>query len=235
MDAINPTDRAILWTRLGGVTTSLILPGSGNAMGGEATVIKHKNSTYLRDLLLPNAPRALKFACGENPKRVYGMQGQTPMSRMGVAWVFREAFERARTLHLAQRDWCTNLYPTTEYPTSLALEALVALLRGEARLHHHCYRAEDFQMALRVAEEFGYSVSAFHHALEAWKIPALLQNITVATVSGSGHTAGQPYRRSASHPPPLFLLWCSGRTGGGSSTRPWTAPCTPPSCCAPPV
>ena len=181
IDALNPQDRAILWTRLGGVTTSLILPGSGNAMGGEATIIKHLNSTYVRDLLLPEAPRGLKMACGENPKRVYGMKGQTPMSRMGVAWVMREIFEKARALHLQQQDWCGSTAPAGDYPNQLGLDSLVALLKGEARLHQHCYMVHDFQMVLRLAEEFGYSVSAFHHSLEAWKIPALLTNVTIAT------------------------------------------------------
>ena len=183
IDAFNPQDPAISWTRRGGVTTSLILPGSGNAMGGEATIIKHKSSNYVGDLLFPAAPRALKMACGENPKRVYGSQGETPMSRMGTAWVMRQAFEQAAALMQRQREWCSR-EPNARYdgyPNSLALDSLVALLQGQARLHQHCYKTYDFEMILRLAHEFNYSVSAFHHSLEAWKIPQRLQGITVAT------------------------------------------------------
>ena len=162
-------------------------------MGGEATIIKHKYSSYVHDLILEGAPRGLKMACGENPKRVYGQgKGVTPMSRMGIAWVMREAFERAAKLHAAQTQWCSTASPSAEYPSEKALESLIALLRHEARLHHHCYMTHDFQMVLRLTEEFGHRVTAFHHSSEAWKIPALLKNITVAT------WAGLP----SPHPPP---------------------------------
>ena len=86
-----------------------------------------------------------------------------------------------------------------QHPHQLALDSLVALLKGEALLHQHCYMVHDFQMILRLADEFGYAVAAFHHALEAWKIPDLLHNTTIATWSAhasSGlladlHCAGQ--------------------------------------------
>jgi hypothetical protein len=40
-------------------------------------------------------------------------------------------------------------------------------------------------MMMRVAEEFEFNISAFHHGLEAYKIPEMLKkrNITVATFS----------------------------------------------------
>ena len=31
----------------------------------------------------PGAPYGLKMACGENPKRVYGVKGNMPQTRMG--------------------------------------------------------------------------------------------------------------------------------------------------------
>ena len=83
IDAFNPTDRALNWTRTGGITTSQILPGSGNAMGGEGLVVKHKVSPYISDLIVEDAPRLLKMACGENPKRVYGSRNITPYEPHG--------------------------------------------------------------------------------------------------------------------------------------------------------
>ena len=141
LDAFNPQDPAIAWMLRGGVTTSNILPGSGNAMGGEATIIKHKSSNYINDLLMPGAPRAIKQACGENPKRVYGFMGQTPMSRMGSAWLMRQAYEQAADLLRRQRDWCAMEEPQGPFPASLALDPLVGLLQGEVRLHQHCYKS----------------------------------------------------------------------------------------------
>ena len=39
------------------------------------------------------------------------------------------------------------------------------------------------EMMIRNSHEFGFKINAFHHALEAWKIPSLLfeENIAVAT------------------------------------------------------
>jgi hypothetical protein len=45
IDGLNPNDRAIPWIRQGGITTSQILPGSGNCMGGEGVVVKMKSNS----------------------------------------------------------------------------------------------------------------------------------------------------------------------------------------------
>lgn len=77
MDGIQPTDHQIQVIKSGGVTTSLVLPGSANNIGGEAFVIKHavgradgRNETSIADMLADpdQAWRYMKAACGENPK-----------------------------------------------------------------------------------------------------------------------------------------------------------------------
>ncbi|CAG8698005.1 17362_t:CDS:2 [Gigaspora rosea] len=92
----------------GGVTTSLVLPGSANLIGGEGFVIKMCSVDTLsvddmginanNDLKKERAWRCLKMACGENPKRRYGSAGRMPSTRMGKAWLFRKFFNEARTL-----------------------------------------------------------------------------------------------------------------------------------------
>src|SRR5690606_36070354 len=98
IDGILPLDHQIQVIKSGGVTTSLVLPGSANNMGGEAYVIKHavgrpdgRNETSAADMLAdPDRNwRFMKMACGENPKRVYGDPGkQGPTSRLGESWEF---------------------------------------------------------------------------------------------------------------------------------------------------
>ena len=75
----------------GGVTTSLLLHGSANMIGGQAVVIKHKYGAARDEMLFPGAPASIKFASGENPKRVYGSKDQLPSTRMGNFAVQREA------------------------------------------------------------------------------------------------------------------------------------------------
>ena len=76
IDAIHTDDVMIKRIMSGGITTSLILPGSANLIGGEAFVIKHaeQKSKLVKDYLLQNGitgkrQRWIKMACGENPKR----------------------------------------------------------------------------------------------------------------------------------------------------------------------
>ena len=108
LDAYNPRDEAINKILRGGVTTSLVLPGSGNTMGGEAFVVKLNGSTVAQ-ARVEGAPRYMKMACGENPKNVYGAQGKTPASRMGSAWVMRQRFELAKKLATAQVGFTLHL------------------------------------------------------------------------------------------------------------------------------
>src|ERR1700722_10169549 len=95
-DAFDYQDKAIYRALAGGVTTSLLLHGSANMIGGQAVVIKHKYGAARDEMLFPNAPRSIKFASGENPKRVYGARDQLPSTRMGNFEVQRESFEDAK-------------------------------------------------------------------------------------------------------------------------------------------
>jgi hypothetical protein len=65
----------------------------------------------------------------------------------------------------------------------LGLETLAEVLDGRVLVEWHCYRADDMLDALQLAEEIGFHVRAFHHALEAYKIRDILteKGIAVAT------------------------------------------------------
>ncbi|KAI0244619.1 hypothetical protein L0F63_005806 [Massospora cicadina] len=206
LDAFNPKDEAIAWARSGGVTTSLVLPGSGNLMGGEAFVFKLRTLANLSvEASLAQAGfkwRYMKFACGENPKRVYSEKGQTPTTRMGNAYLFREKFAEASKLVARQDEWCNHVDSFSEgdilggkanrvferFPEDLKLESLSQVLRGNVQPHIHCYETEDLEALVRISEEFGFQIWAFHHALEAYRVPDLIHragrngfNVTVAT------------------------------------------------------
>jgi imidazolonepropionase-like amidohydrolase len=185
IDAFDPEDIAIPRALRGGVTTSLILPGSGNIMGGEALYVKLRGKT-VGEMAIRNPPRALKMAMGENPKRIHGRKGRQPMSRMGHAWLMRKHLHKARELRNKQKRWqTTGRFEGTPRPNDPALEPLVALLEGKVRLQVHCYEVHDIETLIRVSEEFGFKIAAIHHALEAWKVPKLLKDhgIAVATFS----------------------------------------------------
>ena len=186
-DAFDYQDKAIYRALAGGVTTSLLLHGSANMIGGQAVVIKHKYGAGRDEMLFPNAPRSIKFASGENPKRVYGTREQLPSTRMGNFAVQREALVQAQDY---MREWDTYNEKVkradkdaTAPKHDLKLEALADVLRGKLMVQIHCYRADEFLTEIAMAHEFGYKIRAFHHALEAYKVPEKLaaENIGIAT------------------------------------------------------
>ena len=186
-DAFDYNDKAIYRALAGGVTSSLLLHGSADMIGGQAVVIKNKYGLDRDQMLFPGAPPSIKFASGENPERVFGDRKQMPSTRMGNFAVMREAFTQAKDY---QRQWdeynekVKKGDKTASAPKKdLKLEALVQVLQGKMLVQIHCYRADEFLTEIAIANEFGYKIRAFHHALEAYKVPeALAKNdIAIAT------------------------------------------------------
>jgi imidazolonepropionase-like amidohydrolase len=186
-DAFDYQDKAIYRALAGGVTTSLLLHGSANMIGGQAVVIKHKYGATRDDMLFPNAPRSIKFASGENPKRVYGSRDQLPSTRMGNFAVQRQALVEAQD-YMREWDSYNEKVKRGDKDASppkrdLKLEALADVLRGKIMVQIHIYRSDEMLTEIAMAKEFGYKIRAFHHALEAYKVADQLaeNNIAIAT------------------------------------------------------
>ncbi|KAK8100621.1 carbohydrate esterase family 9 [Apiospora kogelbergensis] len=211
IDSMKAYDKSTRVIASGGITTSLILPGSANTMGGEGAVVKNvlqsgDSGEYVveemlleRGIPVQDRHRYMKFACGENPKHSYDHV------RFGLAYILRRHLSRAKQLMEKQDEWCeaaaveVSLNEETtateqahlpeDYPEELELESTIGLLSGRIAMHNHCYESEDMETMLRVTREFGVRVRAFHHAIEAWQVPGMLKaygefgdrNITVAT------------------------------------------------------
>lgn len=182
----------------GGITTLQILPGSANLVGGRGVVLRPIPTRGSRAMRFPDAPETVKMACGENPKRVYGDKGG-PSTRMGNLRAFRSAFLAAEKTDAAwvkseeaaaapeddkkRRKKKDDGKPTDPPDRDLDAETLVGVLRGDVLVQVHCYRADDMLSVLQVADEFGWRVRSFHHALEAYKIRDILakRDISIST------------------------------------------------------
>ncbi|GAO39023.1 hypothetical protein SCH01S_25_00030 [Sphingomonas changbaiensis NBRC 104936] len=157
----------------GGVTTLEILPGSANLFGGRSVVLKNVAARTVQAMKFPGAPYGLKMACGENPKRVYGSRNQMPSTRMGNIAVDRQTWARAQEY---KRKWDKYERDGGEPPArDIAMDTLSGVLAGDILVQNHCYRADEMAIVLDMAKEFGYKVTAFHHAVEAYKIADLLK------------------------------------------------------------
>ena len=156
----------------GGITTLQILPGSANLFGGRSVTLKNVPARTVQGMKFPGAPYGLKMACGENPKRVYGSRNSIPSTRMGNIAVVRDTWLKAKRY---KRKWDAYQKKGGEMPErDLAMETLSGVLDGDILVHNHCYRADEMAIMLDVAKEMGYRITAFHHAVEAYKIADLL-------------------------------------------------------------
>ena len=168
-----PQDPGFTRAMAGGITSLHILPGSANLFGGRGVTLKNVPSRTVQGMKFPDAPYTLKMACGENPKRVYGYGGDkypggSPYSRMGNVAGYRESWIRAADY---KRKWEKYAKEGGDAPTrDLELDTLKGVLDGDILVHMHCYRADEMAQVMDISKEFGYKVTAFHHAVEAYKI-----------------------------------------------------------------
>lgn len=153
----------------GGVTTLQILPGSANLFGGRGVTLKNVPARTMQGMKFPGAPYSLKMACGENPKRVYGSKGREPSTRMGNMAVDRQTWIKAR-------EYQKKRAAGKEQTRDLGMETLADVLEGKILVQNHCYRADEMANVIDMAKEFGYKVTAFHHAVESYKIADLLRD-----------------------------------------------------------
>lgn len=172
---VNAQDVAFGRALAGGVTTMQILPGSTTIIGGRSVVLKNVPAVTMQGMKFPGAPQGLKIACGENPKLFYGGRGRAPNSRQGELAMFRAAFSAAEDYLERSRGDRPGKGGGPRGQRNLELETLGGVLTGDIRVHAHCYRADDMAMMLGLAREFGFRIAAFHHATEAYKIPAMLR------------------------------------------------------------
>ncbi len=173
-----PQDPQFTLALAGGVTTLQVLPGSANLFGGRGVTLKNVPARTVQAMKFPGAPHSLKMACGENPKRVYGVEKSVaPASRMAnvagyrAAWVKAAAYIRKWEAYEKKAAAGEEAEPPDR---DLELDTLAGVLRGEILVHNHCYRAEEMAVMIDVAKEFGYRITAFHHAVEAYKVADLL-------------------------------------------------------------
>lgn len=168
-----PQDPGFNLARAGGVTTLQILPGSGNLIGGRGVALKNIPATSMMAMKFPNAPHSLKMACGENPKRVYGDKGISPATRMGNMAGYRKSWIEATAYREAWDKYNAALLEgkSEDKPErDLRLETLAEVLRGNIRIHNHCYRADEMLQMIALSKEFDYKIASFHHAVEAYKM-----------------------------------------------------------------
>jgi len=175
MDAVNAMEPSIRMANAGGVTTANIMPGSGNAIGGQTIYVKLRGDTIeqMRVEAL-GVLGGLKMANGENPKRAYGEKKQAPITRMKIAALQRSEFIKAREYMAKWNRYRQKLAanPKDDTPppdVNIDLEPLVEVLQRKRTVHFHTHRADDILTTLRLMDEFGFEL-VIQHGTESYKV-----------------------------------------------------------------
>jgi imidazolonepropionase-like amidohydrolase len=175
-DNLNPDDVNIYRQLSGGVTTSHILHGSANVIGGQTQLIKLRWGANAEDLKFKNWDGQIKFALGENVKRSSSQSGNNryPDTRMGVEQVLVDAFTRAKDYQRAWKEYEANKgkkgVVTVAPRRDLELDALVEILNNKRFITCHSYVQSEITGAIEVATRMGYKYNTFTHILEGYKV-----------------------------------------------------------------
>ena len=165
-DVINSEDVNIYRNLSGGVTTSQLLHGSANPIGGQSALIKLRWGVTPEQMKFEGADGFIKFALGENVKQtnwgdVYSIR--FPQTRMGVEQVYDDYFTRAAAYK--------NHKPSGKpYRKDLDLEAVLEVLEKKRFITCHSYQQGEINMLMKVAERHGFVVNTFTHILEGYKV-----------------------------------------------------------------
>ena len=163
-DNLNPEDINIYRQLSGGVTSSHILHGSANTVGGQTQLIKLRWGANDQDLKFAGADPFIKFALGENVKRTTSTNNNRyPDTRMGVEEVLNDAFDRAMDYQKAMKE-----NPNTR--RDLELDALVEILNKKRFITCHSYVQPEITYMMRVADKYNFTVNTFTHILEGYKV-----------------------------------------------------------------
>jgi imidazolonepropionase-like amidohydrolase len=167
---MNPEDINIYRQLSGGVTSSHILHGSANTIGGQTQLIKLRWGTTDEGLKFAGADPFIKFALGENVKRTTSTNNNRfPDTRMGVEEVLTDAFDKAVDYQKAMKA-----NPTTTR-RDLELEALTEIMNKKRFITCHSYVQTEITYAMRAVEKFkaqGYdfNINTFTHILDGYKV-----------------------------------------------------------------
>jgi len=166
-DVINCDDVNIYRQLSGGVTSSHILHGSANAVGGQTQLIKLRWGLAPEAMKFEGSDGFIKFALGENVKQSNWGDDNTsrfPQTRMGVEQVYEDIFTRAEEYIAAKKN--TNELVRID----LDLEAIAEILEEKRFITCHSYVQSEINMLIKVAERHDFTVNTFTHILEGYKV-----------------------------------------------------------------
>jgi len=178
-DVVRSDDINIYRQLAGGVTTSHLLHGSANPIGGQSALVKLKWGFSPEEMLLEDSitDGFIKFALGENVKQANWGSFNTiryPQTRLGVEQVFYNAFMQAKEYKKSWEDYykmSDSKRKTVNAPRKdLELDAISEILDQKRFISCHSYIQSEINMLMHVGDSMGFTVNTFTHILEGYKV-----------------------------------------------------------------
>lgn len=167
-----PEDIDIYRQLSGGVTTSQLLHGSANPIGGQSALVKLHWGGNADDMLIDNAPGFIKFALGENVKQSnwHNDGSRFPQTRMGVEQVYYDHFIRAKEYGESKRKAGLKGKTPGVFRHDIEMEALLEILEKKRFVTCHSYVQSEINMLMHVADSMKFTLNTFTHILEGYKV-----------------------------------------------------------------
>jgi len=173
-DVVDCDDINIYRQLSGGVTTSHLLHGSANPIGGQTQLVKLRWGHSPEEMKFAGWDGFIKFALGENVKQSNWGDRSTvrfPQSRMGVEQVYMDAFTRAKEYEDKWNRFNLSKSSASMTPRKdIQLDALVEILNHKRFITCHSYVQSEINMLMHVADTFHFRVNTFTHILEGYKV-----------------------------------------------------------------
>lgn len=149
IDAYNSRELLVQWLREHGVTTVHTGHGPGEVISGQTLIAKTRGDTVAEAVFVPFASVAATLG---DSAIVDGRERKSPGTRAKAVSMLRAKLQEAR-------EYLDELDGDGDPPKrDLALEPLVAVLRGEVPLMVEADRHMDIMTTLRLREEFGFEL-----------------------------------------------------------------------------
>jgi imidazolonepropionase-like amidohydrolase len=167
-DVLDAEDINLYRQLAGGVTTSHILHGSANPIGGQTQLIKHRWGVLPEEMKFEGSDGFIKFALGENVKgsnnNGINTNPRFPQTRMGVEEVYIDEFTRAKEYLAAKAVKGSNVRKDLE------LEAIGEIINNKRFITCHSYVQSEINMLMHVSDSMGFHINTFTHILEGYKV-----------------------------------------------------------------
>lgn len=184
-EALEPSNHAILKTLAGGVTTVKTMHGSANVIGGVNVTMKLKYNHPVEEMIIDEARQQLKMALGENPKRLYGeRRNQMPSTRMGTAFVMRNAFLKAQEYKEKwdkyQKAKQEGQEDVKKPKKDLKMETLKMVLEKKLAIDCHVYRADEIVWVINFCKKHDLPLKQLSHCIDGYKVADVMAEAGVS-------------------------------------------------------